>query len=73
MVLCRDTFPAPSFLQKSLWNVCANLLPHNTNNWTGIVVAQCHTIQLSKLTPTTRSVVSLREEHGVGAVLDMTG
>lgn len=55
---------------KSLWNLCATLLPHDRNNWTGIAVSQPHTTQLSQLTPAAGPAVGLRERHGVGAVLD---
>lgn len=58
------------FPVKSLWNLCATLLPHDTNNWTGRVVAQAHTTQLSQLAPATGPAVGLRELHYVCAVLE---
>ncbi len=63
--ICSKLLPA-----KSLRNLWATLLPHDRNNWTGIAVAQPHTIQLSQLTPATGTALGLIEQHGVGAVLD---
>lgn len=65
--------PSTLLPAKSLWNVCATLLPHDTNNWTGIAVAQPHTMQLSQLTPATGPAAGLSEQHGVGTVLDLIG